>query len=64
MNESDPQAPPTFPRLRQSLNRLKLAEDYCDMFDRLVDMSDIANFGGGPGEKTGTPGACRPGHGL
>jgi len=30
--------------------RLKLAEDSCDMFDRLVDMSDIASFGDGPGE--------------
>ena len=27
--------------------KLQLAEDYCDYFDRLVDMSDIAEFGDG-----------------
>ena len=58
MNESDPDLSLA---LRQSLNRLKLAEDYCDMFDRLVDMSDIASFGDGPGEKTGIPGVTDPG---
>jgi len=42
MNESDPELTLA---LRNSLNRLKLAEDYCDMFDRVVDMSDIADFG-------------------
>jgi capsid protein len=47
--------------MQNALNRLKLAEDYCDMFDRLVDMSDIASFGDGPGEKTGIPGMTDPG---
>ncbi len=57
MHESDPQLTLA---LRNSLNRLKLAEDYCDMFDRLVDMSDIASFGDGPGEMTGIPGVTDP----
>jgi hypothetical protein len=42
MNESDPEVTLA---MHQALNRLKLAEDYCDMFDRLVDMSDITQFG-------------------
>jgi hypothetical protein len=42
MNESDPEVTLA---MRQALNRLKLAEDYCDMFDRLVDMSEITRFG-------------------
>ena len=45
MHESDPEVTLA---MRHALNRLKLAEDYCDMFDRLVDMSDIASFGDGP----------------
>jgi len=57
MTESDPELALT---LRNSLNRLKLAEDYCDMFDRLVDMSDIANFAAGPEAKTGIPGVTDP----
>jgi hypothetical protein len=51
MNESDPEATLA---MRQALNRLRLAEDYCDMFDQLVDMSDIANFGDGINH-AGTP---------
>ena len=42
--------------MQQALNQLKLAEDYCDMFDRMVDMSDIACFGDGPGESGPLPG--------
>jgi hypothetical protein len=42
MTESDPDITLA---LQHAQNRLKLAEDYCDMFDRLVDMSDIADFG-------------------
>ena len=57
MYESDPELTLA---LHNSLNRLKLAEDYCDMFDRLVDMSDIASFGAGPGEMTGIPGVTDP----
>ena len=57
MNESDPELSLA---LQHSLNRLKLAEDYCDMFDRLVDMSDITNFGDGPGGGP-LPGAVDPG---
>ena len=52
MNESDPELTLALP---QCLNRLKLAEDYCDMFDRLVDMSDIAHFGGGPARGPACP---------
>jgi hypothetical protein len=43
--------------LHRAKNRLKLAEDCCDMFDRQVDMSDIASFGGGIGQ-TGIPGVA------
>jgi hypothetical protein len=32
-------------QLSRALRQLDLLEDYCDMFDRLVDMSDIATFG-------------------
>jgi hypothetical protein len=42
MTESDPDIALA---LQHAQNRLKLAEDYCDMFDRLVDMSDITQFG-------------------
>ena len=56
MHESDPELTLA---LRNSLNRLKLAEDYCDMFDRLVDMSDIASFGD-EGERTLPPGMIDP----
>ncbi|MGA2257760.1 MAG: phage portal protein [Thermoguttaceae bacterium] len=52
MNESDPEVTLA---MRNALNRLQLAEDYCDMFDRLVDMSEIASFGD-PGEKSPLPG--------
>ena len=52
MNEADPEVTLA---MRSALNRLKLAEDYCDMFDRMVDMSDIASFGD-PGESTPLPG--------
>jgi capsid protein len=31
--------------LSRALRQLDLLEDYCDMFDRLVDMSDIGRFG-------------------
>ena len=31
--------------LSRALRKLDLLEDYCDMFDRLVDMSDIGRFG-------------------
>ncbi len=48
MNESDPEITLT---LQQAQKRLKLAEDYCDSFDRLVDMSDIASFGD-PGDRS------------
>jgi hypothetical protein len=52
MNESDPEITSA---LQHAQNRLKLAEDYCDMFDRLVDMSDITSFGD-PGERSPIPG--------
>jgi len=52
MNESDPEVTLA---MRHALNRLKLAEDYCDLFDRVVDMSDIASFGD-PGERSPIPG--------
>ena len=61
MHESDPEVTLA---MQHALNRLKLAEDYCDMFDRLVDMSDIAQFGDGPGEKSPHPRHGGPGHGL
>jgi hypothetical protein len=38
--------PETHPnQLSRALRQLDLLEDYCDMFDRLVDMSDIGLFG-------------------
>lgn len=38
--------PETTPsQLSRALRKLDLLEDYCDMFDRLVDMSDIGTFG-------------------
>jgi capsid protein len=52
MHESDPELSLA---LQQSLNRLKLAEDCCDLFDRLVDMSEIPTFGD-PGERMLLPG--------
>ena len=52
MHESDPEITLA---LQHAQNRLKLAEDYCDMFDRLVDMSDITSFGD-PGERSSIPG--------
>ena len=57
MHESDPELTLA---LHNSMNRLKLAKDYCDLFDRLVDMSDIASFGDGPEEMTGIPGVIDP----
>ena len=51
MNESDPNLSLV---LQRAKNQLKLAEDYCDMFDRMVDMSDIASFGSGPCENSGS----------
>jgi capsid protein len=42
--------------MQQAVNRLKLAEDCCEMFDRLVDMSDIASFDAATGGKTAIPG--------
>ena len=42
MTESDPDLTLA---LQHAQNRLNLAEDYCEMFDRLVDMSDITQFG-------------------
>ncbi len=60
MHESDPELTLA---MRNALNRLKLAEDYCDMFDRLVDMSDITQFGDEAGKRP-LPGVDRPGHGL
>jgi beta-lactamase superfamily II metal-dependent hydrolase len=51
--QSAPPLPPDAPAermtLKQLTRRLRLAESACDMFDQLVDMSDIANFGD-PGE--------------
>ena len=61
MHESDPELTLA---LRNSLNRLKLAEDYCDMFDRLVDMSDIAQLRRRPAANAGIARRRRPGHGL
>ena len=56
MNESDPEVTLA---MHNALQRLKLAEDYCDMFDRLVDMSDITQFGDGIGGNP-VPGAVDP----
>jgi capsid protein len=42
MNESDPEIKLA---MHSALNRLKLAEDCCDMFNRVVDMSEAATFG-------------------
>ena len=53
MTESDPEIALA---LQHAQNRLKLAEDYCDMFDRLVDMSDITQFG----DEGGTVAGPRP----
>src|SRR5271157_2433283 len=57
MNESDPDLTRA---LQHAQSRLKLAEDYCDMLDRLVDMSDIASFGD-PGDRSTIPGLVDPG---
>jgi hypothetical protein len=46
--------------LQRAKNQLKLAEDYCEMFDRLVDMSEITSFGDGIGP-SGIPGMVDPG---
>ncbi len=40
-----PETNPSRNELSRALRRLDLVEDYCDMFDRLVDMSDIGRFG-------------------
>ena len=32
-------------QLSRAIRQLDLLEDYCDMFDRLVDMNDISTFG-------------------
>ena len=37
--------PETTTDLSRAIRQLDLLEDYCDMFDRLVDMSDIGTFG-------------------
>ena len=58
MNETDPHF---FPAMRQALNRLKLAEDWCDMFENVVDMSEITRFGDGPTVRPHLPGMVDPG---
>jgi len=57
MHESDPEVTRA---LKHAQNKLKLAEDYCDMFDRLVDMSEVQRFGD-PGENTTLPGVTEAG---
>ncbi len=43
--------------LSRAIRQLDLLEDYCDMFDRLVDMSDISTFGD-ENSGAGIPGSC------
>jgi len=57
MPKSDPEVTLV---LKQAANNLKLAEDYCDLFDRLVDMSEIQKFGD-PGENSSVPGVADAG---
>ncbi len=57
--------PETTKDLSRAIRQLDLLEDYCDMFDRLVDMSDIGTFGdelagpAAPGLPDATLGASR-----